>query len=963
MKCREINALCLTETKKKGSGMEELSEGSLLCWSGVDFTERGKEGTAILLSPDAKESVRSFNAISSRIISVDLKISILRVKLICAYAPCDSENDLVKKEFWDRLNDIVSNHDPGVRLVLGGDFNGWVGVAGANEVGNVLGPFNHSYRKNANGDELIKLCTENDLFISNTWYPHDVMYTWERGGHRTMIDYLILDERLRELLDDTKVLEDADCGTDHFLVISHIRLGQGWVNRPKLTKPTRIKVETLQDSDIRIAYAEQLGPLLREEETDWGRKLEVSIEDAWTHLRDSVVDSAESICGVTVLGRMRGDAWWNREVKEAVEKKKDAYRAVLAARGTLNENLRRDEYKIRKRECKEIVKRSKTNSLNEEERRMQEDFEGNKKLFWKWVKRARNSDNGKLSAIKDGDGDLVWETSQVAGRWKEYFEGIYGEVAVQPTAINNVIFSIQNPVIKDVFSAAEVSKAISILKNGKSAGVDRISGEMIKYGPQEICDRLVKLFNTCFGRGEVPSDFKKAVIVPVYKGKGSKSECQNYRGISLLSVVGKLYGRLLINRVIDITKDQLWDVQSGFMPGRSCADQIFSLQQIVEKALAVNKKVYCAFVDFEKAYDSIDRDILWQILLDYGVPLELVTAIRSFYVGSEACVRTNGVFSILFRIYLGVRQGCPMSAWLFNIFIDKCNKDAFRDKAGFKIGREVIRTLVYADDEFISAESPEDLQCLLDSLHGVSANMGLKVNVKKTKICVFSRSGIMNESTFYLGGEAIEEVSEFVYLGRLFENNGSVTKEIDRRVGAGRRVIGGVNAIVRSQRVTKQAKIAIYKGVVVPTVLYGCESWALPDRLRSKVNAVGMDYLRSVCGIRRVDCIRNERVLEECGVEDAITKILDKSSLRWFGHITRMPENRITKEIYVGAVEGSRPIGRPAKTWEDSIREIFERYKVPSRRNRRTCVNRVMGIDEAREICLDRKEWKALCSF
>jgi hypothetical protein len=114
----------------------------------------------------------------------------------------------------------------------------------------------------------------------------------------------------------------------------------------------------------------------------------------------------------------------------------------------------------------------------------------------------------------------------------------------------------------------------------------------------------------CWTNGQVPKDWCKAVIVPLYKGKGSQQECKNYRGISLLSVIGKLYAKILIERVVKETNDKIWDVLAGFCKGMGCTDQVFSLRCITEKVLAKNQRVYCAFVDLEKAYDRMVRSEL-----------------------------------------------------------------------------------------------------------------------------------------------------------------------------------------------------------------------------------------------------------------------------------------------------------------------------------------------------------------
>ncbi len=164
-------------------------------------------------------------------------------------------------------------------------------------------------------------------------------------------------------------------------------------------------------------------------------------------------------------------------------------------------------------------------------------------------------------------------------------------------------------------------------------------------------------------------DWRKAIIVPLYKGKGKREECNNYRGISLLSVPGKICGRILNERMMKITDKSVGDEQGGFWKGRGCVDKIFAVKMLVEKYLEKDRKLFAAFMDLEKAYDRTDRKGVWDTLRVYGVTGRLLEGIRS-YENASASVGVNGELSDSFSVEVGVRQGCMMSPWLFNIYRD-----------------------------------------------------------------------------------------------------------------------------------------------------------------------------------------------------------------------------------------------------------------------------------------------------
>ena len=142
----------------------------------------------------------------------------------------------------------------------------------------------------------------------------------------------------------------------------------------------------------------------------------------------------------------------------------------------------------------------------------------------------------------------------------------------------------------------------------------------------------------------------------------------------MLSVVGKLFGRVLIQRVRARTECATGEKQCGFRQGRGCMDQVFAVRQECKKYLANGKDVFVAFMDLEKAYDTIDRHGMWQMLRMYGVGGKLLKVVQSFHVDSKACVRVGNDVSEWFPVNVGLRQPCVMSPWLFNVYMDSWNR-------------------------------------------------------------------------------------------------------------------------------------------------------------------------------------------------------------------------------------------------------------------------------------------------
>ncbi|VDP40803.1 unnamed protein product [Schistosoma margrebowiei] len=151
--------------------------------------------------------------------------------------------------------------------------------------------------------------------------------------------------------------------------------------------------------------------------------------------------------------------------------------------------------------------------------------------------------------------------------------------------------------------------AVRQIKNGKAAGPDNIPAEALKSDIEATTNMLYLLFKKIWEEEQVPMDWKEGHLVKIPK-KGDLSKCENYRGITLLSIPGKVLNRVLLNRMKDVVDAQLRDQQAGFRKDRSCTDQIATLQIIVEQSVEWNSSLYINFIDYEKAFDSVDRRTL-----------------------------------------------------------------------------------------------------------------------------------------------------------------------------------------------------------------------------------------------------------------------------------------------------------------------------------------------------------------
>ena len=318
---------------------------------------------------------------------------------------------------------------------------------------------------------------------------------------------------------------------------------------------------------------------------------------------------------------------------------------------------------------------------------------------------------------------------------------------IDPYDINRLNESINKNISKD-----EIKKCIKKLKNNKAAGEDLIVNEYIKSTETIFLDIYEQLFNIIFVTGVVPDGWLIGNIKPFFKNKGDKMDPKNYRPITILSCLGKLFTAILSERLTKFSDEFLIlnENQCGFRKGYSTIDNLFIIFNFFEILKNKKKKMFCAFIDFEKAFDKVWRDGLWYKLLVNNMNGNMYNIILNMYNGTKSCISYNDCKSEFFPCSNGVRQGENLSPFLFALFMNdlesylsNCNLDGLQtitNEIEIKLNTYLkLFVILYADDTVLMSESAADLQKQLDSFQDYCTLWKLKVNADKSKIKVFIR--------------------------------------------------------------------------------------------------------------------------------------------------------------------------------------------------------------------------------
>ncbi|VDP63363.1 unnamed protein product [Schistosoma curassoni] len=307
----------------------------------------------------------------------------------------------------------------------------------------------------------------------------------------------------------------------------------------------------------------------------------------------------------------------------------------------------------------------------------------------------------------------------------------------------------------------EIRMAVRQIKNGKAAGPDNIPAEALKSDIEVTTNILYLLFKEIWEEEQVPMDRKEGHLVKIPK-KGDLNKRENYKGITLLSIPGKVFNRVLLNRMKDAVDAKLRDQQAGFRKDRSYTEQVATLRIIVKQSVEWNSSLYINFIDYEKAFDSVDRRILWKLLRHYGVPEKIVNIVRNSYDGLQCKVVHGGQLTDAFQVRAGVRQGCLFSPFLFLLVVEWIMRTSTSDgKHGIQwTAQNQLYDLDFADDLALLSHLHEQMQIKTPSVAAVSASVVFSIHKGKTQVLKFKAE---NSNPITLDGETLEDVESFTY--------------------------------------------------------------------------------------------------------------------------------------------------------------------------------------------------------
>ena len=401
----------------------------------------------------------------------------------------------------------------------------------------------------------------------------------------------------------------------------------------------------------------------------------------------------------------------------------------------------------------------------------------------------------KISKIKATSGIIsvggASGSQNVTEMWRDHFSLLYNNATStkHQSTFLNMISSLSTINYVPLISLQDVISALAQQKKGKACGPDGLHMEAFLLGCHRLHVYLSLLFNLCLKCGYLPDSFMHSVVSPLVKcNTGDLTDVNNYRAIAISNSLSKILETALYSFIE--CSDKTDNYQFGFRKNHSTASCTYVFKQTVNHYVQRGSHVFCAFIDFNKAFDNVDYWLLFCDLINNASDKSTYLAARLlayWYSNQKMYIRWQGCVSSPFSVGNGVRQGGILSPFLFRFYVRNIISTITGLGYGCNVGGTFINMLMYADDMVLLAPSWNALQCMLNTLEAIVSSLSMTFNTRKSVCMVFnpvSRNKIVCKSfpEFKLAGNSLNFVQQFKYVGHIIDNSMSDDADVDREI-------------------------------------------------------------------------------------------------------------------------------------------------------------------------------------
>ena len=908
-------------------------------------------GLGFAFSSRMYSCLNDLKIISDRIICADLSPfdNNIKMHVINCYAPIEDANLEDKTQFFDALDDFLKSLSPHDVIIVLGDFNSKFAslsqssVLGKyvfpNESNSSSGKYFSQEESNQNGSFLLDIMDSLKFRHCSSFRPQKTSKLWTYKGpsdYKAQIDHIFINSKWLQSIQKCRAYKNhISLASDHRMLTLHFAL--------RLRKHDSVKFSPRINWSNLSLKSEEFQKELMKNFDELGLNLQnidsLNVQDYYDKFVKAILSSAEIVLGY--CGKKSTPSWVSLETLELLSRSASDLDSL---KNEIDSSYLKDKQKFFDDLCIDV---------------QNQDWQKDSKKMWKALDMIRKKVHKKVPCQASSK------------EWADYFKKLLNcpppNVSDLPLESSQDLNINSSPILFQ-----EVVDAAKLVHDGAS-GLDQLSPLLFKFGGEIFLQHAHKIISTVFDLGIPPSQWLCSLIVPIPKA-GNLMQCINYRGISLMSVLAKLYNRILFNRIRPSLDEKLLYSQAGFRKGRNTNEQIHIIRRLIESVTAQTCPLAITFIDFTKAFDSVSRPFMFAVLRHYGVPKKIVDAISILYANSCAKVKTpKGEISDPFDITTGVLQGDTLAPYLFIIVLDFVFKMASQSgNFGFtycprkssRFCAKNISELAFADDVAILDNSVSQQQDHINAIEKSASSAGLQIAIKKTQSLLINCNAIQktgkikidnDDNYVMLKNQPLEVVSQFKYLGSLICQNGSALADFQRRKSLALTAFWKFRELWKSSKVNIILKHKIFQTCVCSVLLYGADTWICNQIIFDQLDTFQRKGYRYMLGINWRDHISNDVLYKRLSKElmDSfipLSIMLKYRLLTWIGHLLRRKENPLYDVCLQFPIISSRKSGKPKMTYFDSIVSLLHSESAK--------VRDLNSINQIVALAQNRSGWK-----
>ena len=716
-----------------------------------------------------------------------------------------------------------------------GDFNAHLGR---------LEGFLFSYHElsNRNGELLNDYLKENRQICLNTKFQKRKGQLWTHNSpndFKAQLDYILINKKWKNSVKNCRAYNSfVSIASDHRIVTANIQLTLRSSQKKKKEKSIHYDWSLLNsNTNLRKSFTNKVTENFKNSTKNDTQFL---ANIAYNHFETACRETAKELIPEKPK-KSQYKPWENEDIYEKRKLLKQA--AAIKDGNPTQENI--NYYKLTQKILFDAYDCEQSKYLQNRIDEITSTVTNKKSATaWKTINEISGRKSTNKAKIKATD------NQDRIQKWQDHFKELLGN---QPDISDHditPIFTELQDIQTGLFSMTELIKALKNMKNGKSCGLDEIPVEIWKI--ESFQELLLNFCNSVYAQDKIDK-WRMGCIIPFPK-KGNLSSTKNYRGITLTCISAKIYNLMFLNRIRPVLDPLLRKNQNGFRQNRSTTGQILTIRRIIEGAKSKQLPATLLFIDFSKAFDSIHRGKMREILTAYGLPEEIVKAIMISYINTKCKVRSPDGDTDYFDITAGVLQGDTLAPFLFIVCLDYVLRKSMNINLGFTLEVKKSRRhpaikitdIDYADDLAVVTDNIKDANTLLNKLEEVSKEIGLNINTAKTEYMTLNIDNTDNTNKIKsLNGNEINKVNDFKYLGSYIS---STEKDLDIRLAKSWSALNAMNKIWKSNLKDK-LKRNLFRATVESVLVYGSTTWTMTKAMEKRLDGNYTRMLRAALNI------------------------------------------------------------------------------------------------------------------